>query len=266
MSRRINAVRSLLAEYRSDSGLHFVPDESGRFTVVFDATGGFVRVMPVISGGDGSEDDDESDDDDSDDDDNDDDDSTDDAADGDDDEELGEAGKKALAKERKARKSAEKRAKAAERRQRDLEQRLRKIENKSKPDDDDDSPGDPDKAAAEAEERERERYHRRLLKVELKALAVGKLKDPDDIRLIDVDALDAEFDEDDELDKAGIEELKSAIDDLLEEKPHLAAEAKDSKKPKGDGDGGPRGGGSGPKKGPKAEKRLERIKAATGIS
>lgn len=230
--------------------------------------------VPVYAGGADDDGDNDTDDEDTTDDDASDDADDDDSdGDGDDeadeDEELGEKGKKALARERKARKAAEKRAKAEAKRARkaeadlsDLKKRVQKIESGGKDDDSED--GTSDEAVAQAREQERAKMRRRIIKVELKTLAVGKLKDPDDIRLIALDDLDVELNDDDEIDKDGIEELKSAIDDLLEEKPHLAA--KEKKKVEGDGDGGARGGGGGGgKKKTDAKKRLERIEAATGI-
>lgn len=78
---------------------------------------------------------------------------------------------------------------------------------------------------------------KKLLRAEVKALAAGKFADPDDaVKLLDVDDEDA-FDEDGEVQ---VDALKTALDALLEAKPHLAAGAKtpgDSDAGKGSGAG-----------------------------
>ncbi len=136
---------------------------------------------------------------------------------------LGEAGKRALAAERAARRDAEKKAKDAEK---ELEE-LRKA-----------SQTDQEKAleAARTEGRTEalSTANVRLLKAEIKVAAQGKLADPTDaVALLDLSKF--EVNDDGDVDTKAI---SSAIDELVEQKPHLAAKAT---RPRGDGGGGPRG-------------------------
>lgn len=80
-----------------------------------------------------------------------------------------------------------------------------------------------DRAAKEAEQRTRDEleptWKKRLLRSEIRAVAAGKLADPNDaISLLDLDKF--ELDEDGNVDE---EKVAKAITKLLEDKPYLAA-------------------------------------------
>jgi hypothetical protein len=136
------------------------------------------------------------------------------------DDQLGEAGKKALQAERDARKAAEDRVK-------DLEARLSR---KPKPDDGKDNGGKggegkgdpaPDAEAIKKEIRDEiaAETNARLVRAEVKAAAAGKLADPADApKFIDLSAI--KIGDDGEPDA---KQIKKALDDLLKEKPYLAA-------------------------------------------
>ena len=81
-----------------------------------------------------------------------------------------------------------------------------------------------------------ERYRRRIVSAEVRAAAGGRLADPADaVRLLDLDQF--ALGDDDELDGKAI---RSAIDQLLEDKPYLAASGVGRRA--ADFDGGGRGG------------------------
>lgn len=135
---------------------------------------------------------------------------------------LGEAGKRALAAEREARKAAERKAKATE-------AELAKIKEANK--------SEQEKAIDAARAEGRTESNTRILKAELKAAAGGRLLNPGDAaKFIDLADL-GEVDEAGNVDEA---KIKSAIDTLLEQKPYLAATAQ--KPNPGNPDGGGRGG------------------------
>ena len=161
--------------------------------------------------GDASEDDESDDADDSADDQDESEDSDDESDDGSD--KLGDAGKKAL--DRMKAKLKEERAK-----RREAEQ---KLADKGDGDDGDD-------AAAELLARATER----ILKSEVKAAAAGKLADPADAHRF-LDLASFEVDDDGNVDE---DEIADAIDDLIKEKPYLAAQG--GRRFKGSADGGAR--------------------------
>lgn len=75
----------------------------------------------------------------------------------------------------------------------------------------------------------------KLLKAEIKALAAGKFADPDDAhKLLDLEDDDIFTDDGD----IQTDALQSALDELLERKPHLKAGPPNGGKPSGDADAG----------------------------
>lgn len=134
---------------------------------------------------------------------------------------LGDAGKKALAT-MKAKWRAERdknRATTAE-----LEQ-LRKAGGKD---------GEPtaEDIRREAEQAATERANKRIIRSEIRAAATGKLADPKDaLTFLDLDKF--EVDENGEVDS---DEIADAIDELVQKKPYLAAAT--AKRFQGTGDGG----------------------------
>jgi len=151
--------------------------------------------------------------------------------DGDDDgdEPLGEAGTKTLAKVRgekntavKARKAAEQRAAAAEANAAELQAKLdgREAEHQAQQD------------QARIESEAIAKAHGLIRKAEVRALAAGKLADPEDaLRFIDLDEF--EVGEDGSVDR---ELIGEAITELLTARPYLAAGAE--QRFQGGGDGG----------------------------
>lgn len=111
---------------------------------------------------------------------------------------------------------------------------------------------------AEQEKRAAEREalskaNERILKAEVRAAAAGKLSDPADaLRFIDLSSF--EVGDDGEVDASAI---TSAISDLIESKPYLAAQS--GKKFQGSADGGTRNGGTQPSQLSKAD--VERLYA-----
>lgn len=136
---------------------------------------------------------------------------------------LGEAGKKALDAERAERRKAEKRAK-------DLDAELSKFREASMTE---------QEKAVEAARKESAAatlasVNQRILKAEIRAAAGGKLADPEDaIRFLDLDIFTVT--DEGEVDQKAV---ASAIDRLLQLKPYLAASAT---RPAGDADQGARG-------------------------
>lgn len=127
---------------------------------------------------------------------------------------LGDPGKRALASMKgKWRSERDKR--------RDLERRLAGKEQ-----------GDGDDAVQKATAAATAAANNRILKAEIRAAAASKLADPRDaLRFLDLDAF--EVDDDGEVDA---EEIADAIEDLLKNKPYLAAAT--AKRFQGTGDGG----------------------------
>jgi membrane protein involved in colicin uptake len=141
-----------------------------------------------------------------------------------DNDQLGDAGKRALKAERDARAKAEREHKKT------LAE-LEKLRNEGL--------SDQERAVAEAKTAGRAEATAeataRIIKAEIKAAAAGRFADPTDaLAFIGVD--DFEVNSDGDVDP---EKIKSAIDQLLENKPHLAATA--GKPNPGNPDGGSRG-------------------------
>lgn len=150
------------------------------------------------------------------------------------DDQLGEAGKKALEAERQRAKTEEKARKAAERERDEFKDRLEKLEADSKSDTEKAIEAARKEAADEAVKKERERTNKLLLTAEVRAAAAGKVADKEDaVRLLDLGEF--KVNEDGSIDQ---EAISKAIDKLVEAKPYLAGG--DPKKPNGSGDGGPR--------------------------
>ncbi|MFE6426747.1 hypothetical protein ACFVOB_14915 [Streptomyces rochei] len=138
---------------------------------------------------------------------------------GDEDDDLGEGGKKALQTERDARKAAEARV-------RELEAKLSRKPNrdtsKGEGGDGKDQGGQaPDSEAIKKEIRDEIQAdtNARLVRAEVKAAAAGKLADPADAPKF-IDLAKIKFGDDGEPDA---KQIKKAIEDLLKEKPYLAA-------------------------------------------
>lgn len=145
---------------------------------------------------------------------------------------LGDAGKKALTEERKAKADAERKAKAAEKRATELEKKLQEREDADKSDSEKALEKARKEAAEEATKAATAKTNHRILAAEIKAAAGGKLSDPADaVRLLDLD--DFTVSDDGEVDDKAI---TAAIDQLLKDKPYLAGKA--SGKPTGSADGG----------------------------
>jgi hypothetical protein len=137
------------------------------------------------------------------------------------DEDLGDAGKRALEAERKARRNAERAAKAAQAeleaaREASLSETERAIAQ----------------AARDARTAAYTEFNSRLVKAEARAIATGRLADPSDVAAF-IDLSTIEVDEDGTVDTKAI---SKAIDDLIKTKPYLAAQ-----RVGGDVDGGARG-------------------------
>lgn len=148
------------------------------------------------------------------------------------DDDLGDKGREALAKERKARRDAEKARKA-------LEKELAELKAAGA------SAAEQDEARKAIEEARREaeqaaaaRANERILSAEIRAAAAGKLADPSDAARY-LDMTEFEVGDDGSVDAEAISE---AISDLIKKKPYLAAKAQGFQ---GTGDGGARGNGRG---------------------
>lgn len=143
------------------------------------------------------------------------------AADGEDDvedpdgaDDLGDPGKKALDR-MKATVREERRQRREIQAQLDKLQREREAADKS-PDEQ-----AIDKARAEARAEATEKANARILRSEVRAAAAGKFRDPSDA-LAFLDLTEFEVSEDGDVDA---DELSEALDDLLQRKPHLAAQS-----------------------------------------
>jgi hypothetical protein len=136
---------------------------------------------------------------------------------------LGDAGKRALVEERSARASAEKTARALQKELEALRAGAMSEQEKAI-----------EKARAEARSETLSAANRRILAAEVKAAAASRLADPADaVRFLDLEQF--HVDEDGNVDQKSI---ARALKELLEAKPYLAAGAS---KPSGSADGGPRG-------------------------
>lgn len=141
---------------------------------------------------------------------------------------LGDKGKKALDSMKAKLKAERERRKLAESERDQL---------KTKPEGEPDA----DQIRADADRAATAKANKRIVRSEIKAAAAGKLADPRDaLAFIDLDQF--EVDDDGQVDE---DEIADAIDDLLKNKPHLAAAT--AKRFQGTGDGGARKGSGGPK-------------------
>lgn len=141
---------------------------------------------------------------------------------------LGDAGRRALADERTARRNAERTAKAA-----------RAELDKLRADGQSETEKAIAKAKAEGSSEALAKANARVLKAEVRAVAASKLNDPADASHF-LDLADFTVGEDGEVDSAAI---AKAIDRLIKEKPYLA-KGGESRRPSGGADGGARGGKS----------------------
>ena len=92
-----------------------------------------------------------------------------------------------------------------------------------------------EEAAAETRQEVTGQVREKLLKAEIRALAAGTFADPDDAhRLLDLEDDDI-FNDDGDIQT---DALQSALDELLERKPHLRAAPPNGGKPAGDADAG----------------------------
>lgn len=192
--------------------------------------GGLYPIWPVCGG---AEDDDQDDDTGADDQNDDGDDGQDDgtgdqgAAGGDD--QLGPAGTKALAAEKARRKAEADKRRTAEAKVAELQRQLDDGAKK-------DGQPDADQIRREADTAAAKKANERIIRSEVRAAAAGKLADPKDaLRFIDLSKI--EVDEDGGVDE---DEIADAIDDLLKNKPYLAAQG--GRRFAGGGDGGARKG------------------------
>ena len=110
-----------------------------------------------------------------------------------------------------------------------------------------------DRIRREAEQAATAKANTRIVKAEIRAAAAGKLADPADA-LTFIDPSTLEVEDDGNTDAAA---LSAAIDDLLQNKPYLAAQG--GKKFQGSADGGTRNGGTQPSQLSKAD--VERLYA-----
>jgi len=152
---------------------------------------------------------------------------------------LGDAGKKALSEERRARREAERARRAAEQELASLREQMSQQGSGGSGDGGSANPG-AEQIRREAEQAAVARANERILRAEIRAEAAGKLADPADA-LAHLDLSRLEVGDDGAVDK---EEIADAISDLITRKPYLAAKASGFQ---GTGDGGSRGAGSGPK-------------------
>lgn len=144
---------------------------------------------------------------------------------------LGDAGQKAIAAERTARKAAEKAQRDATTRLADLEKRLADVDEATKSETEKALEKARKEAGDTARSEERAKSNRRILTAEVRAAAGGKLADPADaVRLLDLDEFTV--DDDGDIDEKAI---SKAIDDLLKSKPYLAANGRKAPVPSADG-------------------------------
>lgn len=154
----------------------------------------------------------------------------------DDDKDLNDAGKRALARERAARRDAEKAWKAEEKRAKELEDRLSKAEGASKSEHEKELEKARKEAADAAGKEATDKANARVVRSAIREVAATRLADPADA-LLHLDVEEFEVDDDGEVDR---KKVTKALDDLLKTKPYLAAK-KEAKKP-GSADGGARDG------------------------
>ncbi len=178
---------------------------------------------------------------------------------------LGDAGKRALEAERAATKKARDELrpwKALSKRLGSLtpeqvEERLNGISRDGKTGEQ----IDVDKVRREAVAEARQQFDRRIVRAEVRALAVESFADPEDAVLY-LDKQLGDFDVTDDGDLEDADAVKRALADLLKRKPHLA-----KRKDEGDGDGGDFDGGArGTARQPTTMSDLIRNRAGLGSS
>jgi hypothetical protein len=153
---------------------------------------------------------------------------------------LGDAGRAALDKERKARREAERARKAAEKELADFKAQQAAGAQQ------DEAQRAAEQARRDAEAAALAKANARILAAEVKAAAAGKLADPSDAARY-LDMSEFEVGDDGSVDSDAISE---AISDLIRRKPYLAAKATGFQ---GTGDGGARANGSRPRQVTEAE-------------
>jgi membrane protein involved in colicin uptake len=165
--------------------------------------------------------------------------------DGDDEKDLNDAGKRALDRERAARRDADRARKASDRKAKELEDRLAKLETDGKSESDKAIEQARKEAEAEARKDERTKADQRIIRAGVREVAANKLADPADA-LLYLDLEDFSVGDDGEVDRKAI---GKALDDLLKLKPYLAVKGQKGTTP--GADGGARGEtGSGPEVSP----------------
>ena len=145
---------------------------------------------------------------------------------------LGDKGREALAKERKARRDAERERKALRAELDELEAQIAAGAQQ------DQAQQDAEKARRDAEATANAKANARILAAEVRAAAAGQLADPSDAARY-LDMSEFEVVDDGSVDSDAI---TGAISDLIKRKPYLAAAKATGFQ--GSGDGGARGGGS----------------------
>lgn len=175
---------------------------------------------------------------------------------GGDDDALGDAGKRALTEERRARRDAERARKAAEAERDDLRA---KLAAGTKQDGGQGDAPDAEQIRRDADKAATTRANERILRSEIRAAAAGKLTDPADA-LAYLDLSKFEVGDDGTVDE---QEIADAIGDLIKAKPYLGA-AKAGRF-EGTGDGGAARRQAGPKQATEAEytamTHAQRVKA-----
>ncbi len=155
------------------------------------------------------------------------------------DDQLGEAGKKALEAERATARNAEKARKAAEARAAELEERFAKLEEGQKSETEKALEKARKEAGDAATKEATAKANARILRAEVKAAAGGKFADPADaVRFVDLD----QFEVDEANGEVDAKAIAKALDVLGTEKPYLLA---NGRKPAGDADQGARGSSAG---------------------
>lgn len=139
-------------------------------------------------------------------------------------EQLGDPGKKALD-------AMKERVKAERQKRRDVEAELERLRAEAAKKPGDEQPT-PEQIRAEAEKAATQKANARIVRSEIRAAAAGKLADPKDaLTFLNPDQF--EVDENGEVDP---DEIAEAIDELLKNKPYLAAQG--GKRFQGTADGG----------------------------
>lgn len=139
-----------------------------------------------------------------------------------DDKPLGPPGQKAYEAEKQKRRAEAARRRAAESRVAELERKLNESDASA-----------PDK---EADAEVTRRFNDKVKRLEIKAAAAGKLADPSDAyKFIDLDAIEVDVNGD-----VNEDDIAEAIEELVKQKPYLAAAQGGTARKHGTADGGPR--------------------------